>query len=234
MTNDYRTKLSQQLDRLYIATGSFGSNTLVAAPTPVVTEDYQQIHVPTNAGECSFVFAHDHVVVQFSVNQYNVQAGTFQLSTVVYRMPAATTADSSDYFATLHELLMECRKGLVMGHVNWSAQQDLTVQLDLPIAFLEASQYKEFELSMKSFMASYWKVRSNLSQYFAGKQPNDNQLLPATATLSDELLLQGGGPRGRGAALQLLKRSKKKGRSFRVIRRILPTSKSHHDDIMLR
>jgi hypothetical protein len=192
--------------------------------------------VPSN-GVC-FAFAHDHIVVQFSVvndphqhyqhsNQEAAAPATFQLSTIVYRMPPQQREDEN-YFETLHELLMKCRKGLVMGHVNWSAKQDLTIQLDLPFVFLDRSHYQEFELSMKAFMTSYWKVRSNLSQYYAGK----TLLFP---TAAGPALQQHQGeeqetdqpppaPQGRAAALQLLKRSKKKGRSFRVIRRILPNS----------
>jgi hypothetical protein len=244
MENDYRRKLSQQLDRLYIATGNFGSSTLVSAPTTAIVAsryDDNGTSVPSN-GAC-FAFAHDHIVVQFFVvsdlhQQHQrdcnhnhlgdtaTPASTFQLSTAVYRMPQQQR-EEEHYFETLHELLMKCRQGLLMGHVNWSAKQDLTIQLDLPLVFLEQSHYQEFELSMKAFMTSYWKVRSNLSQYYAGKTllfPTADAGGPALQHEQQGEEEQSSAPQGRAAALQLLKPSKKESRSFRVIRRILPNS----------
>jgi len=179
--DSYRSKLSSHLDRLYVSSGSYGSSTL------------RQL----DDGRC--VFAHGHVCILWEFQPWE---RCFQLSTPVYEL---SQEEAEENFERLNELLSQCRRGLRIGHLSWSHDNKLTIQLDLPLSRLEKEHYPSFEKSMNDFMESYWKVRSNLAQY-AGDE-NSSQRSKNT---NEE---------------KLLRRTIRKntGRRFRSLRRIFPS-----------
>jgi len=176
--DSHKSKLQSHLDRLYVSSGSYGSSTL------------RQL----DDGRC--IFAHGHVCVLW---EFQPLDRCFQLSTPVYEL---SQEEANENFEKLTQLLSQCRRGLKLGHLSWSHDNKLTIQIDLPLSRLEKEHYKTFEKSMSDFMESYWKVRSNLAQFVG-----DSTQLPP---IKNEIPLE-------------RTQRKRSGRRFRAIRRILPT-----------
>jgi len=186
--DSYRSKLSSQLDRLYVSSGSYGSSTLRQL------ED----------GRC--LFAHGHVCILWEFQPWE---RCFQLSTPVYELQEGADDDESN-FERLNQLLSQCRKGLRIGHLSWSHDNKLTIQVDLPLSKLEKEQYESFETSMNDFMDSYWKVRSNVAQYAGDSNASSSQC---------------NNPKDQDNILKYEKplQRNRTGRRFRALRRILPS-----------